>query len=151
MPVFETSVILDVSPEQAFDFLIRPANHELLSPPEVGLRFTNAPVEFTLGSQFEFKVQAWGIVQTMKYEIIQFERPHVYVERQITGPLKQFRNETRLELNPQGKLLVTNVIEFAPPGGILGMMATESKLLENFEDGFYYRHQQLRKLLKETV
>jgi hypothetical protein len=30
------------------------------------------------------------------------------------------------------------------------MMATESKLLENFEDGFYHRHQQLRKLLTET-
>lgn len=150
MAVFETSLILDVSPERAFNFLIVPANHERLSPPEVGLKFVNPPAEFALGTQFEFKVQAWGLVQSMKYEIIEFDRPNVYVERQIHGPLKHFRNESRFEINQDGKLVITNIIEFAPPGGILGMMATESKLLENFEDGFYYRHQQLRKLLTET-
>lgn len=151
MAVFETSLVLEATPEQAFDFLIRPANHEKLSPPGVGLKFVNAPEEFALGTQFEFKIQAWGLVQTTMHEIIEFQRPGLFVEQQVKGPLKHWRHEHRFEIDQDGKVIILDFIEFAPPGGLLGMMATESKILENLEDGFYHRHQQLRKLLKGTV
>ncbi len=151
MAVFETSLILDATPEQAFDFLIRPANHEKLSPPGVGLRFVNPPEVYALGTQFEFKIQAWGIVQTMTYEIVEFQRPGIFIERQIQGPMKHMQQEHRFEIDKNGQLVITDIIEFTPPGGLLGLMATESKILENLEDGFYHRHQQLRKLLKGTA
>lgn len=151
MAVFETSLTLDVTPEQAFDFLIRPANHEKLSPPEVGLRFVNPPEAYSPGCQFEFKIQAWGVVQSLKYEIVEFQRPGIFIERQIQGPMKSMQQEHRFEINQDGQLVITDVIEFLPPGGLLGMIATEAKILDNLEDGFYYRHQQLRKLLKGTV
>jgi ligand-binding SRPBCC domain-containing protein len=150
MAVFETSLVIDGTIEQAFDFLIRPANHEKLSPPGVGLRFVNPPEEFVLGTQFEFKIQSWGLVHSSKHEIIEFDRPDLFVEQQIQGPLKYWRHEHRFETNTEGKVVIIDIIDFAPPGGILGMMATESVLLENLEDGFYHRHQQLRKLLKGT-
>ncbi len=148
MAVFETSLILEVTAEQAFDFLIRPANHEKLSPPGMGLKFVNSPEAFALGTQFEFKIQAWGQILTAKHEIIEFERPTLFVEQQVQGTLKQWRHEHRFEMNPDGKLVIGDYIEFQPPGGLMGLMVTESKILDNLEDGFYHRHQQLRKLLK---
>lgn len=148
MAHFETSLTLEVTREQAFDFLIRPANHELLSPPGVGLKFVNPPEEFQLGTEFEFKIQAWGIVQTSRHEITEFRRPELFVERQVKGPLKSWRHEHRFEVGPDGKVIIIDAIEFEPPGGLLGMMATESKILDNLEDGFFHRHQQLKKLLK---
>lgn len=151
MAVFETSITLEVTLEQAFDFLIRPANHEKLSPPGVGLRFVNPPDVFQLGSQFEFKIQAWGVVQTTRHEITEFRRPDLFVEQQVKGPLKSWRHEHRFQLDQNGHVIIIDSIEFQPPGGLLGMMATESKILDNLEDGFYYRHQQLKKLLKGTV
>jgi ligand-binding SRPBCC domain-containing protein len=148
MAVFETSVILDCGLERVFDFMICPANHEKLSPPDVGLRFITPPATVAMGTQFEFKMQAWGSVQTAKHEIIQFERPNLYVERAIRSPMKSFLHEHRFETNSSGQTVMTDHIEFTPPGGILGMLVTESKILETLEDGFYYRHQQLKKLLK---
>lgn len=151
MAVFETSLTLDGSVERAFDFLIRPANHEKLSPPGVGLRFFNAPEEFALGSQFEFKIQAWGQVLSAKHEIIEFTRPTLFIEQQVQGTLKQWRHEHRFEIDQAGKLVISDYIEFLPPGGLLGLMVTESKILDTLEDGFYHRHQQLRKLLNGTA
>ena len=148
MAVFETSLVLNVTREQAFDFLIRPANHERISPPELGLRFVNPPDELALGTKFEFKLQAWGMVRSATHEIIRFERPLIYVERQIQGSLKSWQHEHRFEVNSAGQVVITDRIEFAPPGGLTGMLVTESKLRENLEDGFHYRHQQLKKLLE---
>lgn len=151
MAVFETSVILDCDPEQAFEFMISPVNHEKLSPPDVGLKFVNPPASVVLGSQFEFKMQAWGTVQTARHEIIQFERPTLYVERAIRSPMKSYHHEHRFEANSSGQTVMTDRIEFTPPGGILGMFVTESKIIETLEDGFFHRHQQLKKLLKGTA
>ena len=151
MAVFETSLVLNVTREQAFDFLIQPANQERIAPPGLGLKFVNPPLEYTLGAQFEFKIQAWGMVRTATHEIIQFERPLSYIERQIKGALKSFQHEHRFDVNTEGQVVIHDRIEFLPPGGLAGMLVTESKLLENFEDGFFYRHQQLRKLLEGTA
>ena len=53
MPVYETSVIIDCPQERAFEFLLRPQNIALISPPELGLAFTKAPEILDLGSEFE--------------------------------------------------------------------------------------------------
>ena len=151
MAVFETSLVLNVTCEQAFDFLIRPANHERIAPPELGLKFVNPLEQFALGTRFEVKLLAWGMVRSATHEITQFERPLSFIERQIKGSLKSYQHEHRFEVNAQGQVVILDRIEFLPPGGLAGMLVTESKLLESFEDGFYYRHQQLRKLLEGTA
>jgi len=151
MAVFETSVLLECTVEQAFNFMISPANHEKLSPPEVGLRFVNPPFQVEIGSVFEFKMQAWGTVQSAKHEIIQFDRPTLYIERAIRSPMKSYLHSHHFETDASGLTRMSDRIEFAPPGGILGLLVTEAKIIDSLEDGFYYRHQQLKKLLKGMV
>lgn len=151
MAVFETSLVLNAPLERVFDFAIRPENIARISPPVLGLRFVNPPEEYTLGSKFEFKVQAWGTVQTSHFEIVEFDRPNVFVEIQLKGPMKSWRHEHRFASNAEGQTVVSNRIEFAPPGGLVGMLVTESKILDSMDDGFYHRHQQLKKLLEGTA
>lgn len=150
MAVFETSLVLNITPEKAFDFLILPVNIARISPPQIGLKFVNPPDALSFGVQFEVKVQAWGTVQTSVFEVIEFERPHCYIEKQFKGPMKSWIHEHRYTLNSDGQTIISNRIEFTPPGGLVGLMVTESKIIDNLEDGFYYRHQQLRKLLEGT-
>ncbi|MDB5336357.1 MAG: hypothetical protein JWN70_1976 [Planctomycetaceae bacterium] len=101
-----------------------------------------------MGAKFEFKVQAWGTVQTSHFEIVEFDRPNLFVEVQLKGPMKSWRHEHRFATNADGQTVVTNRIEFTPPGGLVGLLVTESKILDSMEDGFYHRHQQLKKLLE---
>ena len=151
MAVFETSLLLNAPIEKVFDFAIRPANIIRISPPVLGLKFVNPPEAYSMGAKFEFKVQAWGTIQTSHFEIVEFDRPNLFVEIQLKGPMKSWRHEHRFSVHSDGQTLVANRIEFTPPGGLVGLMVTEAKILDNMEDGFYHRHQQLKKLLEGTT
>src|SRR5436190_23522546 len=63
MALFESGVAVACPAEKAWDFLVRPANLKLITPPEVGLHLVEAPEVLELGSKLLFKVQAWGQVQ----------------------------------------------------------------------------------------
>jgi ligand-binding SRPBCC domain-containing protein len=147
MPVFETSVALDCSRERAFEFLLRPSNVELISPPELGLSFVSAPEVVKLGSRIEFKVQGYGQVQTMVHEITSLVHPQQITETQIRGLFASWIHEHAFETNDRGQVIVIDRIEFQPPAGVLGLLISADKILEQLEDGFAHRHAQLHKLL----
>jgi len=151
MPLFETSITLNCSPEKAFDFLIVPRNHMRISPPEMGLNFIDPPDQLTLGSQFSFKVQSYGMVQQIVHEVTELERPFRYAERQVTGPLKAWSHLHLFEATPEGGVVIIDRIEFEPPGGLVGLLVNEAKLRDSLEDGFYHRHQELKKLLEVSA
>ena len=147
MPQFETSLTLPRPPEDLFDFLARPANIVKISPQGIGLTFLSAPEIVEAGSRIEFKVQGWGQVQQMIHEIIAFDRPHQFIEKQVKGPFKHWIHEHHFATNADGHTVVTDQIEFEPPGGLIGLLITKTKILDHLEDAFYHRHAQLRKLL----
>jgi len=150
MPIFEARVKIECSAETAFDFLIRPSNIIQISPPETGLHFDAAPEILEVGSQLEFKIQGYGQVQAITHEITALNRPGSYVEQQISGPLKAWIHEHLFESADSDSVEIIDKIEFEPPGGILGFMITADKIHESLEDGFYHRHQQLKKLLESA-
>lgn len=147
MAQFETSITVDCSREKLFDLLATPRIHERLSPPDVGLRFINPPERLVLGTRFQFKIQAWKMIQTVTHEITEYEAPHRFVEQQVQGALKKWIHEHLFEETADGKTTMIDRIEFLPPGGLIGALATEDRILDQLEDGFFHRHQQLRKIL----
>jgi ligand-binding SRPBCC domain-containing protein len=147
MPIFETSVTIECPLDKAYDFLLRPANIALITPPSLGLAFTSAPEVLSLGSKFEFKVQAYGQVQTMLHEITHLQPGALITEQQIKGLLKRWVHEHRFETTPAGLTVVTDRIDFDPPSGLIGLLFNAKKIQESLEDGYYHRHQQLKKLL----
>jgi ligand-binding SRPBCC domain-containing protein len=151
MPVFETSVTIDCPRERAFDFLLRPSNVVLISPPELGLSFIDPPEIVALGSRIEFKIQGYGQVQTMVHEITALDHPERITETQVEGLFGRWVHEHAFESNDQGQVIVIDRIDFKPPGGILGLLITADKILEQLEDGFAHRHAQLQKLLAEAT
>jgi ligand-binding SRPBCC domain-containing protein len=148
MARFETTVTVECPVSRVFDFLIVPENHERLSPPETGLRFVAAPAVIELGTVLEFKVQNWGMVQHVTHEVIAFEPGARFTEKQIKGPLQLWVHEHEFRTNDAGHAVITDRIDFLPPGGLARFLVTEAKLLELLEDGFHYRQMQLKKLLE---
>src|SRR5579863_8074678 len=146
MPVFETKVALTCPRERAFDFLVRPANVALIAPPELGLSFTSAPEIVQLGSRIEFKVQGFGQVQTMAHEITKLVPHELITETQVKGLFAHWVHEHAFETDSRGNVLVIDRIDFQPPAGLLGLLITANRILEQLEDGFAHRHKQLQKL-----
>lgn len=148
MAEFKTSTTVACPVEQAFDFLIRPANAVRISPPALGLVFTQAPEVLEIGSRFEFKVQGWGQVQTLQHEVISLDRPRQFIEQQVKGPFKKWVHEHSVLVNSDGEVVVFDRIEFEPPGGLIGLLITSQKIIDHLEEGFYHRHQELRRCLE---
>ena len=147
MAVFQTSVALPCSQQEVFDFLIRPANVARISPPDLGLCFTSAPDVVELGSRLEFKIQGFGQVQTMVHEITDFVAPSKITEKQVRGLMGSWIHDHLLETNAAGEVVVIDRIEFEPPAGLLGLLITKNRILDQLEESFDHRHDVLKKLL----
>ena len=144
MPQFESHVELAGSPEAVFDFLARPANIRLISPSQMMLVFDAAPERLSLGARMEFRVQAYGVVRSVAHEVTEWEELNRFVERQVSGPLRAWEHEHVFEATPRG-VIVIDRIEFAPPGGLLGLIVNERKIRESLDDGFEHRYVMLEK------
>jgi ligand-binding SRPBCC domain-containing protein len=145
MAVFEAALDLPCLPQRLFDFLLRPANVARISDPRLGLTFTDAPEVVALGSRIVFQVQGFGVVQTIEHKIVELDDPWLIVEEQVKGPMKAWRHEHVLESIDVGTRMIDRVI-FEPPGGMLGFLVKESKILESLEDGFIHREEELQRL-----
>lgn len=146
MARFEYETILPCSQESLFEFLLRPANVARIADPGTGLSIVSAPEIVTVGSQIEFRIMGFGQVQSAVHQITDLTRPDRIIEEQIRGPLKSWRHEHLFESHPDGVRML-DLIEFQPPGGILGFIATESRISASLDDGFFARQEQLARLV----
>ncbi len=146
MAAFETELIVQATPEEIFDFLTQPENIKAISPPEMGLKFLDAPLRYSHQCEVRFAVQTMGKIQEITHRITRFDSPNLFVEELIDGPIKLWVHSHHFTPIESGGTEVKDIIEFQPPGGLMGLMMTESRILDSLEDGFYYRHQQLERL-----
>ena len=145
MPVFESRVVLPATPEEVFEFISRPANLQRIGPPNLGLVFVNPPEVLSEGATLTSRVQAYGIPQQLEQKITKFAPPHGFREELVKGPIKKYVHDYIVEPAGDGRTELINRIDFEPPGGLLGMMITAEKLLDELEDAFAYRRTQLEK------
>lgn len=150
MPEFSISAELKCSPASLRAFVGRPANLPKISDPSMHLEIIRAPEVVTVGEEIEFRIMAYGFKQ---------RATHVYTtadellieERQLEGPLRQWHHRQEMQKTPGGLTLLTDTIVFEPPGGMLGFMLTESRILESLEEGFSTRYELMAELITNGV
>lgn len=151
MAEFEASVEINCPAQAAWDFLIRPKNVERLSPPEAEMEFIDPPEVFAPGTQFEFHLGGFGPVQRIKHEITEVDPPRRYVEKLVKGALQSWTHEHIIEPKGDNQCVVTDRIEFEPPGGFVGFLINEDKILHSLKKGFAHRHRELKRLLEQDA
>ena len=150
MPSYETQVSLSCSRDVLFEFLIRPANVILLSPPEMNCMLLDAPEVVMEGSQIRFQVEAMGFTQQIVHEITNLQRPDGFLVREVEGVLKKFEHEHRLEAQSETETLLIERVHYEPPGGMVGFLLTESRIREGMEKNFAHRHRQLKQQIENA-
>ena len=145
MPIFESRTELVASVQQVFEFIIRPANLQAIAPPEMQFVFVQPPEVIALGSRLTCKAQAYGMIQQLSYEIIDFKSPTQFREKMVEGPLKLWLHDYIIEPHSSSdKVTLVNRIEFEPPAGLMGFIVTADKIMEALDDGFDYRREVLQ-------
>lgn len=148
MAVFEDRITVARPVEVVFDFLTTAASIEKVSAADLGLTFVDAPEKYHQGAVVKFQIMGMGQVRTAVHEVTDFEEPTRFVERQIEGVLKLWVHEHLFEADGDTTHVVDR-ITFEPPGGLLGFIATEDKILDQLEEGFFSRNRLVKRMLEQ--
>lgn len=144
MAEYRTSMVLPATQQRVFDYLIRPANLVKLLPDDSGVTVIDAPEILELGSRIELVVNVLGMKQRIVYEVSEFEPHSFFSERQVSGPLKSYCHEHRVEIRSGNEVELIDTIEFEPPGGLAGFVMTEKRILKNLEKAISHRYEQIK-------
>jgi ligand-binding SRPBCC domain-containing protein len=146
MPVFEQAMHFPHPVGVMFDFFCRPATLVTISPPELHMQLVEGPEKIVLGSKITFKGRRWGLSQTIVSQITVFEPDTKFVDVMVKGPFKKWEHTHRFEATEDGTR-VTDHIEYERPGGLLGLVATESLVRSDLEKIFAFRIQKLGEVM----
>jgi ligand-binding SRPBCC domain-containing protein len=150
MPTFEHTESHPGPPARAFDLFRRPAERVRLAPLELHLHLVEGPDELQLGSRLTLRGRRWGVTQRMASEITAFEDGVLIAEEQRQGPFRSWKHTQRFTPTPDGGVHISDVIEYEPPGGVLGRLATAEVIGRELERIFSYRQEKLTELLGEA-
>jgi ligand-binding SRPBCC domain-containing protein len=146
MPSFDAVLTVPRPLAEVFEFFLDPANLVKVSPPELHMRLVEGPRRLQLGSVIVLQGRRWGVPQRVVSEVTAFESGASFVDEQRQGPFRRWRHVHRFEAVPDGARIVDH-IEYEPPGGLLGLVATPQLLARDLEWVYTYRCEKLRDLL----
>jgi ligand-binding SRPBCC domain-containing protein len=102
--------------------------------------------EMYKGMIISYKVSpVLGIKTTWVTEITQVEQGKYFVDEQRIGPYKLWHHQHFLEATENGTLM-SDIISYQPPFGILGNMANSIMIKKKLEEIFNYRQKKLNEL-----
>ena len=146
MPQFESRTPLKAPPAQVFEYILRPSNLQAIAPPESQFVYVQPPQMIELGTRLVCKMQTYGMIQQMVYEIVELVSPVRYREKMVEGPLRLWLHDSIVEPSPDGGVILINRIEFEPPGGMMGLIVNAGIILDALEQGFDHRAKALQKV-----
>lgn len=131
MPSFSVQTMIDTSPEAAFDLARDVDAHkrsQAYSKEEVIAGVMTGLLE--LGDELTFKATHFGVPFRMTAKIVEFDRPHRFVDEQVSGPFGSMRHEHTFRRDGDATLM-TDTVTFSSPLGPIGRLV-DSVFLEKY-------------------
>ena len=122
-----------------WDFISAPDNLKRITPPSMGFEITSSKSEKKMypGMIISYRVRPLlNIPTSWVTEITHVKEFEYFVDEQRIGPYKMWHHEHHIE-NIEGGVLMTDVVSYQPPMGILGSFANflfiQKKLKQIFD------------------
>jgi ligand-binding SRPBCC domain-containing protein len=145
MGQFEASVILPGARDKAFDYLRRPANLLKMFPSNTAGKLSiKMPEVMEVGELIEFQIKAMGNQFEFVHEVTQVVPSERIVLQQIQGPFKAWVQEQHFADSDGGNTLLTSIVRFDPPGGMLGFVVTRKLVMTQLKQWVGRGHELIR-------
>jgi len=142
--VFERSVLLAASPEEAYAFHEDPRNIEKISPPSLRVERVECSVPACAGGEFSLRVSQFGLPLEWIGVWVEAEPFSRLVDGARKSPFRHWKHH-HLFAEVAGGTLMTDRVEYALPFGILGRLADRTVMKVIFAAMFAARHRATRK------
>jgi ligand-binding SRPBCC domain-containing protein len=144
--VLERSTWIPRPVAEVFPFFADIANLERITPPELRFRFvTQPPIEMRRGALIEFRLALYGLPFGWHTEISHWEPPHRFVDRQLSGPYRQWVHTHEFAAE-RGGTRMRDHVSYELPLAPLGLVALPL-VRRQLERIFDFREATIRRLL----
>ena len=145
---FKAEHLLPISLEDAWKFFSSPTNLPVITPPALDFKILtpNLPAETYAGMIIDYKVRPLlGIQMHWKTEITAVNKNESFTDRQLKGPYKVWEH-THYFKKVEGGVLMTDIVNYELPLGIIGKLAHAIIVKKEIENIFSYRKEKLNEL-----
>ena len=135
MTIYRKSIILPVTADQAFAWHEAPGAFTNLTPPWEKVEVIEQQGGIAVGAFVRVKINILGPVSVKaKYTHTAYEKGHLFVDEQESGPFKSWRHEHRFRNLANNRCELEDYIEFQAP--LMSAWFVKMRLKKMFE----YRH-----------
>jgi ligand-binding SRPBCC domain-containing protein len=134
--------------DQVWDFISSPANLKKITPEYMGFNITSKLLSEKMypGMIISYKLSPFlGIKMTWVTEITQVKENEYFVDEQRVGPYSVWHHEHKIE-PIEGGVLMTDIVSYKPPFGILGSIANHILIKKQLLEIFDYRTVAMEKM-----
>jgi ligand-binding SRPBCC domain-containing protein len=130
--------------EEAWKFFSTPSNLEAVTPQGIGFKIlSELPDEMYVGMILRYKVAPiLGIPVNWATEITHITPYQYFVDHQLEGPFKTWHHQHHFKAIPGG-VLVTDIVHYALPLGIVGKWAHPLVVQQKLNEIFAFRKKSL--------
>jgi ligand-binding SRPBCC domain-containing protein len=127
--------------DQIWEFISSPANLKKITPEYLGFNITSKLLSEKMypGMIISYKVSpVLGIKMTWVTEITHVKEKEYFVDEQRVGPYSIWHHEHKIE-PIEGGVLMTDIVSYKPPFGILGSIANSILIKKQLKEIFDFR------------
>ena len=133
--------------DEVFVFFSDARNLEEITPSWLGFRILTAgPIRIAGGTRIRYRLRLHGIPVGWETEIREWNPPNRFVDVQLRGPYQLWHHTHRFEPKDGGTLM-TDIVRYRLPLGIIGRVVHHLKVRRDVERIFDYRAEQIQKVL----
>ncbi len=134
--------------DEVWNFISSPANLIKITPEYMGFNVTSKLLSEKMypGMIITYKVSpVLGIKMTWVTEITQVKEKEYFVDEQRVGPYSMWHHEHKIE-PIKGGVLITDIVSYKPPFGILGSIANFILIKKQLKEIFTFRVKAIEKM-----
>lgn len=141
--------LLPISLKKAWEFFTVPTNLDKITPEEMNFHITNNPGSETYQGQIiTYKIGIFPLVKSNWItEITHLVKEKFFVDEQRFGPYAMWHHEHHFQETEEGKVLMTDIVNFKMPFGIFGELIAGRMVRNKVKFIFESRYRILEKLI----
>lgn len=140
---------IDAPPAAVFAFHESPGALERLTPPWEPVRVVEPGGSLRPGTRVVLEIRMGPVPIRWVAEHTEYEPPHLFADRQVSGPFARWYHRHRMLDDGRGGTLLRDEVEFDPPLGALGRLLGGPIIRRKLQKMFDFRHDQTRKHLRD--
>ena len=127
-------------PAVVFAFHESPGALARLTPPWENVKVVKGGESIKVGSQVVLQTKLGLIPLNWVAEHTEYEPPHLFADRQVSGPFASWYHRHRMLDDGQGGTILRDEVDYEPPLGVLGRLFTGQYLHSKLQKMFDFRH-----------